>query len=276
MTGPAVPAVATCPNCGAVVAAGRFCSACGKPLDLHATAGGVVSDALGVRAVPVAAYARTAWLAVMAPADLSRRWVAGQRAGLVSPIAMMGAVTLVTAIIGFFLTRWTGTREAATAIDMRSMLTVAPFLAERFPQAVTAAALDQNGLTDRFRETGGWFAAFWPSLLIAPGWLALLPWRRLDQRGALIFAFVESVFLLILTGLHSSLKLVLPTLAASSPITLLFAAAVFGHGAVHVRGLTGAGWGYALTRPLLAALWILPIAYLWVVFVLTVTLAIWA
>lgn len=271
---PAPPTV-TCPQCGAVVAAGRFCSACGQPLDLHATAGGVVTDALGVKRVNLTNYGRTAWLAVAQPAELSRRWTRGERVGLVSPIAMMGAVTLVTAVLGFVLTRWTGVRTATAVLDMNAMLSIAPFLSDRFPQAVSAAALNREALTEQFQQVGGWFAAFWPSLLILPGWLSLAPWRRIDQRGALIFAFVESVFLLILTGLNTLLKLGAPAVAGAAPVTLLFAAAVFGHGALHVRGLTASGWGYALTRPLLAALWILPIAYLWVVFVLTVTLAVW-
>lgn len=274
MADPRLPTV-TCPQCGNSVATGRFCSACGSALDLHATAGGVITDALGVRRVSFGAYGRTAWLAVTAPAALTGRWVRGERVGLVSPIAMMGAVTLLTAIAGFFLSRWTGTREATSVINVRDMMLIAPFLAERFPQAVSAAALDQGALNSQFQQVGGWFAAFYPSLLIVPGWLALLPWRRIDQRGALIFAFVESVFLLILTGIHTSLKLAAPALATNTLVTTAFAAAVFAHGAIHVRGLTGAGWGYALTRPLLAALWILPIAYLWVVFILTLTLAVW-
>ena len=275
MAGPAAPATVACPHCGASVPAGRFCSACGKPLDLHATAGGVLGDALGMRRVSLAPYARTAWLAVGAPGALTARWIRGERVGLVSPVAMMGAVTLVTAVLGFVLTRWTGHRQEAAVIDMQGLLTLAPFLADRFPQAVMAAAADRAALTDQFRSVGGWFAAFWPSLLILPGWLSLLPWRRIDQRGALIFAFVESVFLLILTGVHTLVQIAVPGLGANPLVTTAFAAVVFGHGAVHVRALTGSGWGYALTRPLLAALWILPVAYLWVVFVLTVTLALW-
>ena len=274
MTDPAAPTV-TCPHCGHSVAAGRFCSGCGQALNLHATAGGVVADALGVKRVDPVQYARTAWLAISEPAQLSARWTRGERVGLVSPIAMMGAVTLVTALLGFVLTRWTGTQQAATVIDVDELVWIAPFLKSRFPQAIGAAALDAKALNDQFQQVGGWFAAFWPSLFIAPGWLSLAPWQRIDQRGALIFAFVESVFLLILSGLYTVLKLVAPDAMATSWATGIFAFAIFYHGAEHVRGLLGGGWGYALTRPLLAALWIIPIAYLWVVFVLTVTLAVW-
>lgn len=265
----------TCPHCGQSVAAGRFCSACGQPLNLHATAGGVVADALGVKRVDPVQYLRTAWLAVAQPAQLSTRWMRGERVGLVSPIAMMGAVTLVTGLLGFLLTRWTGVREATTAINIEELIRIAPFLKARFPDAVGAAALNGQALNEQFQQVGGWFAVFWPSLFIAPGWLSLAPWQRIAQRDALIFAFVESVFLLILTGLHTLLKLAVPDVMASAWVTGLFAVAVFYHGAAHVRGLIGGGWGYALTRPLLAALWILPIAYLWVVFVLAVTLAVW-
>lgn len=257
------------------MAAGRFCSACGQPLNLHATAGGVVADALGVKRVDPFQYLRTAWLAVSEPAQLSARWMRGERVGLVSPIAMMGAVTLVTALLGFVLTRWLGTSQAATVIDVEELVRIAPFLKSRFPQAISAAALDSKALNEQFQTVGGWFAAFWPSLFIAPGWLSLAPWQRIDQRDALIFAFVESVFLLILTGLHTTLKLVAPDAMATAWATAIFAFAVFYHGAEHVRGLIGGGWGYALTRPLLAALWMIPIAYLWVVFVLSVTLTFW-
>lgn len=235
----------------------------------------MLTDALGVKRVNPAPYARTAWLAISEPAQLSARWMRGERVGLVSPVAMMGAVTLVTALVGFVLTRWTGVREAAAVINLRDLMTIAPFLKDRFPQAVSAAALDAGALNDQFHQTGGWFAAFWPSLFIVPGWLSLMPWRRIDQRGALIFAIVESVFLLILTGVHTAMKMVAPDAMATGWASAIFAFAVFYHGADHVRGLTGAGWGYALTRPLLAALWLIPIAYLWVVFVLTITLAIW-
>lgn len=266
---------ATCPHCGSGVAGGRFCSACGAALDLHTTAGRVVSDALGIKRVNLASYGRTAWLAVTRPATLSKRWMAGERIGLVSPIAMMGAVTLVTALLAFVLTRWTGVREAAVSLNIGDMLELAPFLKTRFPQAVMAAALSRDALTDQFKQVGSWFAIFWPSLLILPGWLSLAPWRRIDQRGALIFAFVESVFLLILTGVNSLLTLGAPGLMASGWVAPLFGAAIIAHGGAHVRGLIGGGWGYALTRPVLAALWILPIAYLWVVFILTITLMMW-
>lgn len=275
MTGNNAPAAVTCPHCGASVAAGRFCSACGKELALHATAGAVIGDAMGVKRVALTPYLRTGWLAIAAPAELSGRWMRGTRVGLVSPVAMMGAVTLVTAVAGFFLSRWTGYREAAPVVDIDSLLHIAPFLRGNFPQAAMAAAADRNALTQQFQSVGGWFAAFWPSLFILPGWLSLAPWRCLDQRGALIFAIVESVFLLILTGVHTSLKIAAPTFMASGLATLIFAGAVFAHGATHIRGLTSCGWGYALTRPLLAALWILPVAYVWVVFVLFVTLATW-
>lgn len=269
----AVPA--TCPHCGSAVAGGRFCSACGKELDLHATASAVFSDAIGVKRVSLAAYLRTAWLAVAAPATLTQRWMRGERVGLVSPVAMMGVVTLVTGIAGFLLTRWTGTREAAVVLDIGPLMDAAPFLRDRFPKAVTAAALDGKALTEQLRQVSGWFAAFFPSLLIVPGWLALAPWRRIDRRGALILAVVESVFLLILTGVHTSLKLVAPVLAGSTPTMLVFAAVVFGHGAFHVRGLTGSSWRYAISRPMLAAVLILPVAYLWLVVILTTTLAVW-
>lgn len=276
MTNVAVPDRVTCPNCGAAVAPGRFCLACGAPLDPDPTTGAVAADALGLRRVSLRNYGHTAWLAIARPAELSTRWIRGQRAGLVSPTAMMAGVTVLTALAGFLMTKATGVRaESGALYSVNGFVKFAPFVKALFPQTIAAASLDPSGFTSQFQQVSGRFAAGWPALFVAPGWLSLAPWRRIAQRGALIFALVETVFLFILAGVHTALKLVAPTVMDSPLVFALLGVAVFIHGALHVRALTGSGWTYALTRPVIAALLLMPVFYLWLLFLLIVTLAAW-
>lgn len=252
---------------------GRFCSACGKEMGLHATSGAVLKDTFGIRVPPAKALWTTAWMTLRYPAGLTRRWIEGRRQGLATPIAMMGTVTAVTAIIGFILIRLTG-HAAPTEAPLRfgDLINAAPFLKGMFPRGMQLALRDDAGMVGQFRATGSYLAAFWPALFILPGYIALAPWRRLTTHAALILCCVESVFLLIATGVWSSLRLVSPVLAASGLTTLVFAAAVIAHGAVHVRDVTGSGWGYAITRPLIAAIVFPFVGYAFVVLVMALTL----
>lgn len=266
----------TCANCGATVAAGRFCLACGAALDPDLTTGAVAADALGIRRVSLRSYGHTAWLAITQPAELSTRWMRGQRAGLVSPTVMMAGVTVLTALVGFVMAKTTGVRPQSGALfSISGFAKFAPFVKDLFPQTFADASLDPGRFTEQFQQVSGRFAAAWPGLFVVPGWFSLAPWRRIDRRGALIFALVETVFLFILAGLHTALKLIAPDVMESAIVVALFGAAVFYHCARHVRRLTGSGWIYGLTRPLVAALLLVPVFYVWLLFLLIVTLAAW-
>ncbi len=265
-------AITECPYCGAP-ASGRFCSACGKALGLHATSGAVLKDTFGLKVPPAKSLATTAWMTLRYPAELTKRWIEGRRQGLATPIAMMGTVTAVTAIVGFVLVRLTGHRAPAEMPPtFNEMLVAAPFLRGMFPAGTRLAMSDGVGMIGQFRATASYLAAFWPALFILPGFLSLAPWRRVTTHAALILCCVESVFLLIATGVWSSLRLVSPALAASGLTTLVFGAAVIAHGAIHVRDVTGSGWGYAITRPIIAAIVFPFVGYAFVVLVMALTL----
>lgn len=265
----------SCPYCGHA-AAGRFCPACGKEKALQAGAPGALREVLGLRAPPAAAILHTARLAITDPACLSRRWIAGDRRGLVSPVAMLSTVTALTALIGFLLSRWTG--RSAPAVDdvemARGVLGVAGFLAAWFPQAHAAAAADPAGFAAHFKATGQLLVAFWPLLFILPGTLMLAPWRRVSRHQALVMAAFETIFVMLLAGLHGALQTVEGVRGLG--LSTAFWLALWAHSAWHVRRGAATSWRYALSRPPLAALIFLPVVYIWVVGVAGMALASWS
>lgn len=239
----------TCPHCGAP-ASGRFCSACGKELALHATSASVLSDTFGVKAPPWQALARTAWLTLTAPAEVSRRWIERRPMGLASPVAMMGTVTALTAMLGFVLARVLGLAPQQEAVSFAQLLQATPFL--QSPRALAFAAQNDAGMVAQLKAIASYLAALWPALFIVPGYLALAPWRRVTSHAALILACVESVFLLMMSAAYSLLQIALPG-PMGGLMALLLPLATIAHGAWHVQRLTGAGWGYAVSRPVIAA-----------------------
>jgi Protein of unknown function (DUF3667) len=263
---------ATCPFCDAP-ASGRFCSACGKELALHGTSAAVLRDTFGLKAPPARVLGRTAWMTIAQPAELTRRWIEGRRQGLATPIAMMSTVTAVTAILGFILLRVSGAEAPAEQkVNFGDLLMVAPFLKSSFPHASAYAVGNNDAMLAQFKATGSYLAAFWPALFILPGYLALAPWRRLNSHDALILACVESVFLLIVTGVWSCLKLVAPGVADSGLTSLLFWIVICAHGAMHVRQVANTGWGYAISRPFIAAVIFPIVGYFFVVLIMALTL----
>lgn len=268
-----VPPV-TCPYCRAP-ASGRFCSNCGKALDEESSEHHIWKDAIGLKPPPWRAMLATAWLAVAQPAELSRRWRAGERWGLVSPLVMMSTVTAVTALVGVLLSGVFHPVAAPGDDDAKNMgqvLHVYPWLKSRYPVQFAQAALDPEAFGTKMKQLGTRLAVFAPLLFLLPGYLALAPWRRASRHEALIFACVEAIFLLILSGLYLSLTIALPGFAAGGLVGLLFWAAICAHTAVHVRRMTGAGWGYAVSRPFLAAILYLAVIYVWMGVVAALTL----
>lgn len=261
-----------CPYCGHV-AAGRFCPACGKPKAVQARSAGALREILGLRSPPAAAILHTARLAITDPAGLSRRWIEGDRRGLVSPVAMISTVTAVTALVGFLLARWTG--NAAPAVDdietARGVLGVGGFLRGWFPEAYAAATADPAAFAAHFKATGQLLVLFWPLLFIVPGTLMLAPWRRVSRHRALVMAAFETIVVMLLAGLHAALQTVdgLRGVALGSVAWLL----LWAHSAWHVRCGAPTSWRYALSRPPLAALIFLPVVYIWVVGVAAMALA---
>lgn len=276
VAGPArAPELTACPYCG-TAAAGRFCPACGKEKAVHATSAGALREVLGVKPPPWLAILNTARLAILDPAGLSRRWVEGDRRDLVSPVAMISVVTAVTALIGFLLSRWTGNAPPAVSDTetARGVLGVAGFLRSWFPESFAAAGADPAGFAQQFKATGQLLALFWPLLFIIPGHLMLAPWKRVAAPVSLVMAAFETVFVMLLAGLHGALQSVEgwrgPLLSS------LFWLALWAHSAWHVRAGADTSWRYALTRPLVAALIFLPVVYIWVVGVAGMALASWS
>lgn len=271
----AAPAPA-CPYCG-TEAQGRFCHACGKELAEHSSSGRVMKDVLGVKTPPVKAIAATGWLALARPATLSTRWWRGERRGLVSPIMMISTVTAIAGAIGIVVGHLygTGAIEPSSDADLAQVQHLAPFLQTRFPQQFAAAGSDPLAFARKFRQVGGWFTAFWPLLLILPGYLSLAPWKRIASHCALIVACVETVFLTAVSAAFLIGKVIAPALVSSTLVTTAIWIGLCAHAACHIRHAVDVGWGYAISRPLIATLLFPIIIYAWMVVVLWVTMVSW-
>lgn len=261
----------TCPYCREP-ASGRFCSSCGKELAISHQGRSVARDLFGLKLPPVKSILWTAWLAAAQPEVLSQRWVRGDRQGLTSPVAMMSIVGAVAAFVAAALTNLTGHDVAAADAEASTkILAAAPFLAHLLPGAFRAASANPDAFAAHFRQVGAWFVAFWPALFLAPGLIVLAPWRRLSRHDALILACVETVFIMILTGVYSALRIAAPGFGGWLGF-LLWLLLVW-HSARHIRrAVPESGPVYAVTRPLLATLLFPIVIYLWVVGVMAITL----
>lgn len=78
---------ATCPNCGAALA-GAYCSSCGQPAHLHRTIVGLAHDILHSVFHFEGKLWRTLPELVINPGRLTRRYVHGERAKFISPVAL--------------------------------------------------------------------------------------------------------------------------------------------------------------------------------------------
>ncbi|TRW14244.1 DUF3667 domain-containing protein [Glacieibacterium frigidum] len=220
--------------------------------------------------------AHTAWLAIAAPQTLSRRWCAGDRHNLVSPVALLSVVSALAATVAVIAAGATGSHaaEQADTAALGNVLDALPFLKRWFPAAAAEAAGDPAAFGGRVKQVGSWLAAMWPLLFLIPGVLVLAPWRRISRHDALIVACVETVTIMALAGVYTVVRIVAPGVAASplfsTPVWLLLCI----HTARHVRAVVpGASLLYAATRPILATLLFPAVVYFWMAAVVALTLA---
>ena len=212
-------AVSACPYCRAP-ASGKFCSDCGKSLDLDNSESGVARDLLGLRLQNFRSLAETTWLAIIEPHTLSRRWCAGDRHKLSSPVALLSVASALAAAMAVIATAWSGNHSgAADAVAPGNILDAAPFLKHWFAGAAAEAAADPAGFGGRLRQVGSWLAAAWPMLFLLPGALVLAPWRRISRHDALIVACVETVTIMTLAGAYAALRIAAPGVASSLLVT---------------------------------------------------------
>lgn len=271
----AAPALVACPYCRAP-ASGRFCSDCGKPLDVHNSEHALARDLLGLRLQNFGSLARTAWLAIAEPHTLSRRWCAGDRHKLSSPVVLLSVTGALAAAISVFVSGWTGNHAAAQAdaAALGNVLDAVPFLKRWFPAAAAAASADPSQFGERLRQVGSWLAAAWPMLFLIPGVLVLAPWRRISRHDALIVACVETVTIMTLAGVLAVIRIAAPGVASSPLLTTAIWLLLCAHSARHIRRIVpGASLGYAVTRPILATLLFPIIIYAWMTGVAALTLA---
>lgn len=268
-------ALTACPYCRAP-ASGRFCSDCGKPLDLGNSEGAVTRGLLGVKTQNFASLAYTAWLALATPQTLTRRWCAGDRHRLSSPVAVLSVVSGLAAAVAVFASGLTGSHAAGQqdAAALGNVLDAVPFVRGWFPAAAAAAAADPARFSERLRQVGSWLAALWPMLFLVPGVLVLAPWRRIPRHEALIVACVETVTIMALAGVYTVLRIAVPAVAANPLVSTAIWLLLCAHSARHIRQVVpGASLGYAATRPVLATLFFPVVVYVWMTGVTALTLA---
>src|SRR3954466_504937 len=112
---------ANCLNCGALLE-GPYCHDCGQHAHVHRTLGAFFHDFLhGVLHFEGKIW-RTLPLLAWKPGELTRRYIDGQRASFVSPIALfLFCVFLTFAVMGLTGSRMLGSKSAAeTRKDMTS------------------------------------------------------------------------------------------------------------------------------------------------------------
>lgn len=268
-------ALTACPYCRAP-ASGRFCSDCGKPLEVENSEGAVARDLLGFKPQNFGSLAHTAWLALAQPQMLTRRWCAGDRHRLSSPVAVLSVVSGLAAAVAVVASALTGSHaaEQADAAALGNVLDAFPFLRSWFPAAATEAAADPAQFGGRLRQVGSWLAALWPMLFLVPGVLVLAPWRRIPRHDALIVACVETVTIMALAGVYTALRIVAPGAAAHPLVATLVWILLCVHTARHIRQVVpGASLAYAATRPILATLFFPVVIYVWMIGVTGLTLA---
>lgn len=219
-----MPAVVTrCPYCRAP-ASGRFCAECGKLLDVGNSEAAVARDLLGFKLPDFRALAHTAWLAVATPHTLSRRWCAGDRHRLISPIAMISVTSASAAALAVVAAAATGSHATAQAdaAALGGILDAMPYLRRWYPAAAATAAADPAAFSEHLQQVGSWLVALWPLLFLIPGLLVLAPWRRISRHDALIVACVETVAIMALAGVYTVLRIVAPGVAGHVAVTTLF------------------------------------------------------
>ena len=251
-----------CLNCGAALA-GPFCHECGQHAHVHRTLSSFFHDFLhGVLHFEGKIW-RTLPMLVWRPGDLTRRYIDGQRARFVSPIALF----LFCVFLMFAIMELTGSLEAMTP-ESPQKPDVQSEQKGLNVETLNAGALERRGIKPKtidIQSDGipGWIGDFVsnagknPELLFYKiktnaykfSW-ALIPisvpfvWllfpfsRRFRMYDHTVFVTYSICFMMLLLALGSLLGLLLPTIA-----TLLFFVPPF-HMYRQLKGAYGLGrWG---------------------------------
>jgi len=124
-----------CLNCGAPVI-GHYCSNCGQPLHIHRSISAFWHDILHGVLHFEGKFWRTLPLLVWKPGELTRRYIHGERARFISPMALfLFSVFMMFAVFSFIGTPFTGASNLAGANGVGS-----------FPEnvAIESSALEEK------------------------------------------------------------------------------------------------------------------------------------
>tara|TARA_R110001599_G_scaffold29407_2_gene100488 strand:- start:21602 stop:22777 length:1176 start_codon:yes stop_codon:yes gene_type:complete len=103
-----------CLNCGTLVA-GSYCASCGQPLHVHRSIGAFWHDILHGVLHFEGKFWRTLPLLAWKPGDLTRRYVHGERAKFISPMALfLFSVFMMFAVFSFLGDPFSGGDDTAT------------------------------------------------------------------------------------------------------------------------------------------------------------------
>lgn len=147
-----------CSNCGAIVT-GKYCEQCGQPTHVHRTLAAIGHDLMhGVLHLD-GKLAHTLPLLAFKPGELTRRYIAGERAKFVSPMAMflfsVFAMFAVFQILGIGVpSSFEGREDLAGAVDAaeEQMITERRDLEEELAE-MSASDPDRQLVQAELRET---------------------------------------------------------------------------------------------------------------------------
>lgn len=133
-----------CENCGAVLT-GAYCHACGQKGHLHRTIGGFLHDLVHGAFHFEGKFWRTLPMLLFRPGALTRRYIDGERARFVSPMAMF----LFTVFLMFAVFQMVGITApsdipAGEEIEQSAVATAAAELAEKEAQLVGSSLSEQE------------------------------------------------------------------------------------------------------------------------------------
>jgi len=131
---------ATCPNCGAALT-GAYCSSCGQPAHIHRSIVGLGHDILHSVFHFEGKFWRTLPELVINPGRLTRRYVQGERAKYISPVALyLFTVFLMYAVFSLAGTPLVGTDWKQ--IDETARLDAAKEAQQTAPTSVSGEAAE--------------------------------------------------------------------------------------------------------------------------------------
>ncbi len=140
-----------CLNCNSVVT-GSYCNQCGQPLHIHRSIGAFWHDILHSVLHFEGKFWRTLPLLAWKPGDLTRRYIHGQRARFISPMALfLFSVFMMFAVFSFLSDPFSGgmgsenNKEFNTGIVMQSD-DIERQIAEKEAELESASVADQTKL----------------------------------------------------------------------------------------------------------------------------------